>query len=351
MNRKKPKVLFLHQNFPDYLAVGLFHGLRKVLWANCVDVPRFDCCYSPMTDLMREKCAGHGFSIFGLLDEIKELESERFMWYSNVESYDLVVLLIDADWPLYGQSELLNALIKKLKSKQLVILDNHDISVAYPFAWRLIKREFLAIRHWRLKNLYFKRELIGNGENYNLGKLPLIIRKLIPLPSNYRPISFSIPAEKITRVTLDMKEKQFCSGAIDPEMATDGKTTVFNELGSKNWNFKNEDEYYNDIQKSRFGITTKRAGWDCLRHYEYAANGAVLCFKDLNKKPSTCAPHGLSDQNSIIYKDAKDLNDKIVKMTDGEYKKLLNNSYRWIESKTTENIAKQFLLNCGIKTE
>jgi len=37
----------------------------------------------------------------------------------------------------------------------------------------------------------------------------------------------------------------------------------------------------------------KRGGWDCLRHYEIAAAGAVPCVRQLEGKPSSCAPHGL----------------------------------------------------------
>src|SRR5204863_8665429 len=63
--------------------------------------------------------------------------------------------------------------------------------------------------------------------------------------------------------------------------------------------FDSEADYYADLQRARFGITTRRSGWDCLRHYEIAANGAVPCFRDLTLKASTCAPHGLGDDNSV----------------------------------------------------
>ena len=54
--------------------------------------------------------------------------------------------------------------------------------------------------------------------------------------------------------------------------------------------FEREADYYRDLQASRFGITTKRTGWDCLRHYEIAANGAVPCFRDLDRKPPPLRP-------------------------------------------------------------
>lgn len=49
--------------------------------------------------------------------------------------------------------------------------------------------------------------------------------------------------------------------------------------------YDNETEYYNDYQSSYFAITTKKAGWDCLRHYEILANGCIPYFTDLDKCP------------------------------------------------------------------
>ena len=47
--------------------------------------------------------------------------------------------------------------------------------------------------------------------------------------------------------------------------------------------YDDELEYYKDYQRSYFGITTKKAGWDCLRHYEILANGCIPYFVDLDK--------------------------------------------------------------------
>ena len=41
-----------------------------------------------------------------------------------------------------------------------------------------------------------------------------------------------------------------------------------------------------DMAKSRFGLTTKRWGWDCLRHYEYSAYGVLPYFFDLPVAPN-----------------------------------------------------------------
>lgn len=49
--------------------------------------------------------------------------------------------------------------------------------------------------------------------------------------------------------------------------------------------YTNEKDYYKDYQDSFFALTTKKAGWDCLRHYEILANGCIPLFIDLDKCP------------------------------------------------------------------
>ena len=108
--------------------------------------------------------------------------------------------------------------------------------------------------------------------------------------------------------------------------------------------FQNEAEYFHDIQISKFGITTKRSGWDCLRHYEIAANGAIICFKNLHLKPSSCAPHGLvAGVNCISYVDYNDLNTQITELNSNLYNAMLEKSYAWITSKTSEKLAREVI--------
>ena len=71
-----------------------------------------------------------------------------------------------------------------------------------------------------------------------------------------------------------------------------------------------------DLARSRFAITTRRGGWDCLRHYEIAAAGAVPCFRQLEAKPARCAPHGLRPgSNCLSYHDWPDLRRQVAGIT------------------------------------
>ena len=54
---------------------------------------------------------------------------------------------------------------------------------------------------------------------------------------------------------------------------------------SKNYTFTNEIDYYEEYSKSWFAHTKKKAGWDCLRHYEIMMNGCVPIFEDLENCP------------------------------------------------------------------
>ena len=46
-----------------------------------------------------------------------------------------------------------------------------------------------------------------------------------------------------------------------------------------------ESEYYNMYRQSMFALTSKKGGWDCLRHYEILAAGCIPIFENLDACP------------------------------------------------------------------
>lgn len=89
-----------------------------------------------------------------------------------------------------------------------------------------------------------------------------------------------------------------------------------------------------------------------MRHYEIAANGAVICFKDLDKKPVTCAPHGLvAGLNCISYSNYENLINQISDISEDKYKAIQKASSDWIKNNTTIKRAKEILDNFNIHTE
>lgn len=100
------------------------------------------------------------------------------------------------------------------------------------------------------------------------------------------PISFSIHASKIV---TEVPEK---------------KQLLANIIPGKSYTYDSEEEYYKEYQQSWFGITTKKAGWDCMRHYEILANGCIPLFEDLSSLPErtmTTFPVDILEEAKAIY--------------------------------------------------
>lgn len=87
------------------------------------------------------------------------------------------------------------------------------------------------------------------------------------------PIQFSIPSSKVID-HLPVKNRDFAF--IIP-------------WNQKTYIYDNEIDYYKGYQDSYFGITFKKAGWDCARHYEILANGSIPYFIDLD----ICRPENM----------------------------------------------------------
>jgi hypothetical protein len=85
---------------------------------------------------------------------------------------------------------------------------------------------------------------------------------------NY-PIQFSIPGDKIVKKT--------------PQKDLDFATIIPGDL--KTYIYDNETDYYKGYQRAYYAVTTKKGGWDCLRHYEILANRCIPYFIGLENCP------------------------------------------------------------------
>jgi len=325
------KVAFFSSSTEDYLADSVLHGLRELLAANVVDFPKADRLYKNCPESIKKHIRGGGFSLYGLLDDI---EVDRHCVHSRIlnHEFDLVIF-----GNIYNDFGPFVELVPMLDPKKTAVLDGADWEAMYPYSgnwWRHPGCWFLPRAN---RFPYFKRELTPRTLQYRSYLLiPMKLCRIMPLPRNIRPIAFSIPAEKIVKI-LPVKQKLFATHVVDAEVAKHlpGTSTV--------GVFASEVEYYSDLQASRFAITTKRAGWDCLRHYEIAANGCVMCFRDLDQKSATCAPHGLNKHNCIIYHDYDDLQRQIGNISDTHYEQLQAATLKWASENTTIERAKQLL--------
>jgi hypothetical protein len=223
----------------------------------------------------------------------------------------------------------------------MAVVDTGDRIEPYPYSglwWR--------VRHWWLlprahnRAHFFKREITpwtAWFRTFLLVPGPLASKFVL---RDMREISFSIPAQQIV-VSPPAKTKDWPAHVVDPEVAE--------RVGAQaTYAFADAAGYHGDLRAARFGVTTKKAGWDALRHYEIAAAGAVPCFRDLDRKPPRCAPHGLDRSNCIVYRDADDLIAQTSALGDTAYAELQAAALAWAKASTTETRARAFLEDCGL---
>ncbi len=340
------KLLFLHPNNADYLSATLFHGLRTLLGNNCVDFPRYDIMYKNFPQSLKTTIRGNAFTLYGLLEEeTNEVKVDRNKCLDNLNKFDKIIVS-NIWWIEYS---LIRFLINNVSKNKIIIIDGADQSAVFPFGsfYNRLKNDFFSYFFSSNDFKYFKRELDENSYYNLLGHILKSTTSLsFKIKRNLLPIHFAIPKEKINYVTVENKKKMFNTQIVDEEIAIKIQDSKFSSLGSDLIIFREESDYYKDLQESKFGITTKRAGWDCLRHYELAANGAVLCFKNLYDKFDISAPIGLNSKNCIIYNNYDDLVAQINNISNDTYETLLNATYKWIENNTTEKLAEYVIQNC-----
>ncbi|HJQ20595.1 MAG TPA: hypothetical protein VJ867_09625 [Gemmatimonadaceae bacterium] len=323
-------VLYFTSPASDYLADSVLHGLRSLMGPTVVDYPRADVLYADGAAL-KTKAHGRGFTLYGLL---QDEGVDRYDVLDKVRAgfFDLIVIS-----SIHRQFGWLVQLLPWLTHRNTIVLDGEDGPEPFPYAgsyWRRAGHRRLPRAHTRF--LYFKRELTPATLSYRWFKMvPAIVGRRMRLPRNVRPIAFAIPAEKIV-ASPPAKSKDFPRHIVDPEVAAAvGASTAHV--------FDDERAYYRDLQCSRWGITTKRSGWDCIRHYEIAANGAVPCFRSLDEKPDTCAPHGLGATNSVLYHSWPELQSRIARIDADRYAELQQGSLAWARANTTVERARQMV--------
>jgi hypothetical protein len=331
------RILFLHANAEDYLADSLLHGLRGLLGADVVDVPRRDSMYSVDDQSLTY---GRGFTLYGTLPEVPA----RRGWAIDRALRGEFDVIVFADiWRYWGPWAQMRSRLFELRRKgvTLVAVDGDDSEAMYPHGpvyWKGMRPWPLPRAHGRIA--FFKRELTPRTARLRYyGLLPsgLAERRLA---RSVKPIAFSIPEDKLA-TGEEAKTKLLATHVVDPEVQALVPGTA------TSYAFDTEADYVADLRASRFGITTKRSGWDCMRHYEQAAAGCVPCFRDLHRKPASCAPHGLDETNCVPYTDPAELLRRIEAMGDDEYAALRAGALDWARRNTTRVRATEFLRAIG----
>lgn len=288
------KVLFLTTRNPkaqgDYLELTLVHGLRSLLGSDFVEYPKKKILYGDFSESPQDQLHGKGFTL--CTDPIEDTFYDR----NNLKLKDFDVVIHGSGF-IYGD-------IWEVDHPNQFWTDGNDL-------YGNAKHKFI----------YQGETVIGTQYQERCFKRELIER----LPSVW-PIGFGVPENK-KQYNIFPKKRLFQSTA-----PTDA---CFYENSA--YKFTNEKEYYNDMSESWFGLTCKKGGWDCLRHYEILASGAVLLFKDYDKKPALCEPINLPTLSYSTPEELKAITDRLVvdEKTTPEYRNLVHYQRKWLNKNGT----------------
>jgi len=224
------KILYISKgDHVDYQDDCLCIGLKELFGADVVDVNKRSHIYTSYPQEKARELYGMGMTVTRVLPD---LEVDRTDIGSKIKNkyFDLIV---------YGSIWRCSADIQKVlehyPKEKVVVVDGEDETNIHPLFNAGIP--------------YFKRELIYNHD------------RLIP-------ISFAIPTNKLNFGNNKVRDIAICKPG-------DKSTYIY----------KTEEDYYGGYNESFFGITTKKAGWDCLRHYEIMGNSCIPLFTDISMCP------------------------------------------------------------------
>ena len=322
------RVLFLTDDREDYLADSIIHGLRQLDDVEITDYPRKECLYKDLEKKYKQSLRGGGFTLYGLLLEPTTNIHRGQIWKRLEDGYFNAVIISNI-WRQWG---IILQWAQLLTKQTLILLDGDDDERYYPKSKSRYKTFGVGTGLRKLLNMksthMFKREWTEQTSWYLH-------------PCNMHRTSFAIPEEKIVVDSLN-KQQLFPTHIVDKQVAS---------LLGKNssYAFLEEEDYRRDLSSARFGVTCRRSGWDCLRHYEIAAAGAIPCFRDLTLKPSQCAPHGLLDGiNCIAYENPKNLFDRIKNLKPEQEIEIRRKTLDWAKVNTTKKRALEILNESGL---
>ena len=287
------KVLFLAQGTAaDYMCDMLYHGLMS---RADIDVEEINPpTYMHDSFAPHKGCVyGRGFTVFARL-------SSETMPQHKISVEEMLDKVKDKyyDFVIYGSihrfSEHIDYISSVYEKSKLLIIDGED-------------HPFIEVK-WTNMGTYFKRE--------NQTSNPQI-----------RPISFAIPKELIVS-SVPPKDK-----ILAHIIAGDRSTYIY----------EREEDYFADYQRSLFGHTTQKGGWDCCRHYEILMNGCIPYFPNLEK----CPPRTMMTFPKDIVLSTNKLYASALGMHSQQYAEIINGLLEHARThNTTDAMVSQVLFSC-----
>ncbi len=264
-----------------YTPLKFIDNLQKDDFIFCLDD---DCCliYDGSIQTLIEAYQNHGKAVYAFMGVIEIsspkqtifIHSEQiqsgFTKVTGVGGYRGVLYSVDL---LEHMVEWIEYFVNKHKDTDILCMHSDHIFSFY-------------MRH----NHYEERVVsLCNVNQYYLHDLPdsifsdtrhslsfKIIRDafLEKLKKNVYPIQFCIDETKFVQLQSSKTKKKPFSSIIPGNVA------------NRNYTFDKEEEYYNEYNQSYYAITMKKDGWDCMRHLEIIAAGAIPYFEGIENCPS-----------------------------------------------------------------
>jgi hypothetical protein len=224
------KILYLTKgDHVDYQNDCLHIGLKELFGCDVVDYNKQHHNYVSYDEESAFKLYGKGMTVTRVIPDIEVDRTDITNKIKN-KFFDFVVY-----GSIWRCNDHINEILKYYEPNKIIAVDGEDETNIH--------------NTFNLGIPYFKRELTHSHERLH-------------------PISFAFPTSKINFNTNKIKTFSY----ITP-------------LNQSTYIYRKEQDYYNDYSEARIGVTLKRGGWDCLRHYEILANGCLPYFLDIERCP------------------------------------------------------------------
>jgi hypothetical protein len=239
------KILYIANNQTnDFLSDAVFHGLHQIENIEIVDS---NCLWYMYDNIPKEsliqKFHGRGFTYYTDIN-YKEIDRTNIEYKIKNNYFDFII---------YGNVkrclDFFDIVKSNYQKNRIIILDGDDLFFGD------INTFQNPVHH----------DIIDSGVFYK--------REIHSINDNTKPINFAFPENKIPNEHIN-KEKVLAQ--IIPGVP---ETFIFTS----------ETDYFLDYQISMFAYTWRKAGWDCLRHYEILCNNCIPLFLDIEHCPeNTC---------------------------------------------------------------
>jgi hypothetical protein len=290
------KILFINDSFVQYGTLLLLHGFAsnsdysvEILFPNLIVHKGSD------SSIYKDNSfSGRPYTYSNLLEKdttmlisLKDAKSKIINNY-----YDLIV---------FGQMPFLRIrfsfsmlLFKSMFHKNnVVVIDEEDKQFKLPNKIGWAKDLYSIFRFLKL-GFYTKFLTISFFLQRLHGKHIVYYKRELTKGVKGLPFSFSIPIEKLNN---RIEKKRFLAINIPFIMGS--------------YIYSNEFDYYQGYNEAYFAITTKKGGWDALRHYEIIVNNCLPVFLEIDECPDETMFHYPKDlvreSNELYLSDEFDL--------------------------------------------